>query len=62
MNGITDFTSQECRLKAEAKLALADRGGPARETLLADASAWLLLAAHVDFIDSAMAAARRKLH
>jgi hypothetical protein len=61
MNGITDFTAEECRSKAEAKLALADRGGAAREILLADAAAWLILADHVDFIEAAMAA-RRGLH
>lgn len=62
MNGITDFTSAECRSKAEARLALADRGGPARENLLADVEAWLLLADHVDLIEIATAVIRRRLH
>jgi hypothetical protein len=63
MNEITPFTSEECRMKAEAKLALADRGGAARESLLADAEAWLILADHLDFIATALAAAApHKLH
>jgi hypothetical protein len=62
MNGITDLTSAECRLNAEAKLALAERSGAAREALLADAQAWLLLADYVGFVESVMAATRRSLH
>jgi hypothetical protein len=52
-----DFGSAECRLKAEAALALAERGGAAREQLLVDAARWLLLADHLDFIDISLAAA-----
>jgi len=50
MNEITSLTSTECRAKAEAKLALADRGGAARDQLLVDAEAWLILADHLDFV------------
>jgi hypothetical protein len=56
----TDFGPADCRTMAEAKLALAERGGAAREVLLSDAAALLLLADHLDFIDTAMAAARRR--
>jgi hypothetical protein len=59
----TDFSPFDCRSMAEAKLALAERGGAARELLLSDAAALLLLADHLDFIDSALAAHRhRRLH
>jgi hypothetical protein len=63
MDKIAPFTSEECRMKAEARLALADRGGAARESLLVDAEAWLILADHLDFIATSLAAmASRKLH
>ena len=45
---------------AEAKLALAERGGAARERMLIDAGAWMLLADHLDFIEIAMTKARRR--
>ena len=48
---------------AEAKLALAEGGGAARKVLLCDAAALLLLADHLDFIEIAVTAARkRRLH
>jgi len=56
----TDFSSAECRSKAEAKLALAERGGAAREQMLVDAGAWMLLADHLDLIEIAMTTARRR--
>jgi hypothetical protein len=56
----TDFSSTECRAMAEAKLALAERGGAARNQMLVDADAWMLLADHLDFIDIAMTKARRR--
>jgi hypothetical protein len=62
MNDVTLFSPHECRLKAEAKLALADRGGDARETLLADAEAWLQLADRLERIDAGLATYRRRLH
>jgi hypothetical protein len=55
---ITDFSSAECRSKAEANLALAERGGTAREQRLVDAEAWMLLADHLDFIGTALASDR----
>jgi hypothetical protein len=59
----TDFSSAECRSKAEAKLALAERGGADREQMLVDAGAWMLLADHLDFIEIAVRTARRqRLH
>jgi hypothetical protein len=58
----TDFSPVECRLKAEAKLALADRGGAEREGLLADADAWLLLADRLEYVEAGLAAYRRRLH
>jgi hypothetical protein len=59
----TDFGSADCRSMAEAKFALAERGGAAREVLLSDAAAFLLLADHLDFIEIAMTAPRkRRLH
>jgi hypothetical protein len=51
----TDFGSAECRLIAEATLALAERGGAEREQLLIDAGRWLLLADRLDFIEISMA-------
>jgi hypothetical protein len=60
---LTDFNSAECRLKAEAKFALAERGGPDREQMLVDAEGWMLLADHLDFVEIAVAAAwKRSLH
>jgi hypothetical protein len=59
---ITDFNSTECRLKAKAKIDLADRGGAMRDKLLADAAGWLLLADHLDFIEAAMSVRWRTLH
>jgi hypothetical protein len=56
----TDFSSAECRSKAEAKLAMAERGGAVREQMLADAAAWMLLADHLDFIEIAVTATRRR--
>jgi hypothetical protein len=56
----TDFSSAECRSKAEAKLALAERGGAAREQMLVDAEAWILLADHLDFIETVLTMARRR--
>jgi hypothetical protein len=50
MNEVTLFTPAQCRSKAEAKLALADRDEAARETLVADAEAWLLLADRLEDI------------
>jgi hypothetical protein len=59
----TDFSSAECRSKAEANLALAERGGAARKQMLVNAEGWMLLADHLDFIEAACAAARhRRLH
>jgi hypothetical protein len=62
MNELTPFSAAECRLKAEAKLALADRGGWLRERLLADAEAWLQLADRLEYIEIGLAAVRRRLH
>jgi hypothetical protein len=56
----TDFSSAECRSKAEAKLALAERSGATREQMLSDAEAWMLLADRLDFIEAAMTIARRR--
>jgi hypothetical protein len=56
----TDFSSAECRSKAAAKLDAAERGDATREQLLADAAGWLVLADHLDFIEVAMATARRR--
>jgi hypothetical protein len=53
---------EQCRSRAEAKLALADRGGAARVNLLTDAEAWLLLADRLEYIEAGLAAHRRKLH
>ncbi len=47
---------------AEANLALAERGGAARDQMLVDAERWMLLADHLDFIDIALTRTRRKLH
>jgi hypothetical protein len=59
----TDFSSAECRSKAEAIFAVAERGGAGRQQMLIDAKGWMLLADHLDFIDTAMAKARRqRLH
>jgi hypothetical protein len=58
----TEFTSAECRSKADANLAQAERGGPAREQMLADAAAWMLLADRLDSVESALAEWRRSLH
>jgi hypothetical protein len=59
----TDFGPADCRSMAEAKLALAEGGGAARKVLLCDAAALLLLADHLDFIEIAVTAARkRRLH
>jgi hypothetical protein len=55
----TDFSSAECRSKAAEKLD-AERGDATREQLLADAAGWLVLADHLDFIEVAMATARRR--
>jgi hypothetical protein len=55
----TDFGSAECRLNAEATLALAERAGAEREQLLIDAARWLLLANRLDFIEISMAAIAR---
>jgi hypothetical protein len=57
---LTDFSAAECRSKAEANFALAERGGAAREQMLVDAEGWIVLADHLDFIETAMAAARRR--
>jgi hypothetical protein len=57
---ITDFSSAECRSNAEVTLALADRGGTAREQRLVDAEVWMLLADHLDFIKTALASDRRR--
>jgi hypothetical protein len=54
----TDFSSAECRLKAETNLDLAARGGAMREQLLVDAAGWLLLADHLDFIECARTGVR----
>ena len=56
----TDFTAVECRLKAEEKLALAERGGATREVLLADAAAWLLLAERLEDIEAVLARAGKR--
>jgi hypothetical protein len=56
----TDLSSAECRSKAEANFALAERGGAAREQVLIDAKGWMLLADHLDFIETVKAAARRR--
>jgi hypothetical protein len=59
----TDFSAPECRSKAEANYALAERGGAAREQMLVDAKGWMVLADHLDFIEIARATAwRRRLH
>jgi hypothetical protein len=55
----TDFSSAECRLRAEANLARVERGCATREQMVVDAAGWMLLADHLDFIEIAMAAARR---
>jgi hypothetical protein len=57
-----DFCPTECRVMAEANLALAERGGAARDQMLVDAERWMLLADHLDFIDIALTRTRRKLH
>jgi hypothetical protein len=57
-----DFGSAEFRLKAEAILALAERGGAAREQLLVEAARWMLLADRLDFLETSLAAAARRLH
>jgi hypothetical protein len=57
---LTDFSSAECRSKAEAIFAVAERGGPAREQMLVDAEGWMILADHLDFVEIAMAASRRR--
>jgi hypothetical protein len=62
MSDVTIFCPRECRLKAEEKLALADRDGAERETLLADAEAWLQLADRLECIEAGLAAYRRGLH
>jgi hypothetical protein len=62
MNEVSLFSSEHRRSKAEAKLALADRGGAEREILLADACAWLQLADRLEYIETGLAAYRRKLH
>jgi hypothetical protein len=59
MNEFTLFSSGECRLKAEAKLALADRGGDARQGHLTDAAAWSWLA---DQLDLCAIEARGRMH
>lgn len=56
----TDFSSTECRSQAAAKLDAAGRDDVTREQLLADAAGWLVLADHLDFIEAAMATARRR--
>jgi hypothetical protein len=58
---LTDFSSTECRAKGEAKLALAERGGAAREQMLVDAEAWMLLADQLDYIEIALTRTRRQL-
>jgi hypothetical protein len=59
----TDFSSAQCRSKAEVNLALAERGGAARKQMLVNAEGWMLLADHLDFIETAAAAAwQRGLH
>jgi len=57
----SQFGPAECRLNAEAKLALADRGGDRRESLLTEAEAWTLLADRLEAIEAVLAAYRRKL-
>jgi hypothetical protein len=52
--------TDDCRSMAEAKLTLAERDGAAREVLLFDARALLLLADHLDFIEIDLAAARSR--
>jgi hypothetical protein len=48
---------------ANAIFAVAERGGAGRLQMLIDAKGWMLLADHLDFIDTAMAKARRqRLH
>jgi hypothetical protein len=54
----TDLSSAECRSKAEANLALADRGGTGREQRLVDAEGWMLLADHLDYVETALASDR----
>jgi hypothetical protein len=56
----TDLSSAECRSKAEANFALAERGGLSREQMLIDAKGWMVLADHLDFIETTIAAARRR--
>jgi hypothetical protein len=58
----TDFGSAECRQRAEAALALAERGGAEREQRLVDAAQWMLLADRLDFLEIRLAAAGRRLH
>jgi hypothetical protein len=55
----TNFSSAECRLRAEANLARAKCGGAAGEQMLVDAAGWMLLADHLDFIELATTAAQR---
>jgi hypothetical protein len=62
MNEITLFTPDQCRSKAEAKLALADRGGTQRAGLLDDAAAWLLLADRLECIEAGLVVLRRGLN
>ena len=54
----TDFTSAECRIRAETNLDLAERDGAMREQLIVDAAGWLLLADHLDLIESARTGVR----
>jgi hypothetical protein len=58
----TGFSSAECRLKAKANFDLADRNGAMREQLLADATGWLLLADHLDFVEAAISMRWRPLN
>jgi hypothetical protein len=62
MELFTSLTPAECRLKAETNLALADRDGLRRESLLADAGAWMLLAERLEWLEAALAVYRGKLH
>jgi hypothetical protein len=56
----TDVSSDECRSRAEASFALAERGGAAREHMLIDGERWMLLADHLAFVETAMAGARHR--
>jgi hypothetical protein len=52
--------SDDCRLMAETKLALAEQGGDVREVMVFDAAALVLLAHHLDYITAVSVVPRKR--